>query len=260
MLDEDQNAPAIAEGENTPPAGNEPLPEAGNEPSAEAAQKTPPEPEAPVAPEPEPDDKGKTPVWVQKRIDDLVRARHDEARRAAALEAELAKLRRGDEGAEELAATRRDEAPQTPEAVRAAAVELRAVEKFNESCNAIADQGEAKYSDFQDAMRTFQLLGGLNRPLIEAASDAGNAHLTLYHLGKNPEEASRIMALPERQQAVALARLSDKLAAPPPPAALSKAPPPISPVSGNGNRNDLGDPDKLSTAEWMRRRDAGEIK
>jgi hypothetical protein len=197
---------------------------------------------------------------VQKRIDDLVRARHDEARRAAALEAELAKLRRGDEGAEELAATRREEAPQTPEAIRAAAVQLRAEEQFNESCNTVFEQGTKEFPDFSETLRTFQLLGGLNQPFLEAAIDAGNTHATLHHLGKNPEEAQRIMNLPERQQSIALARLSDKLAAPKAPPALSKAPAPISPVSGNGNRNDLGDPDKLSTAEWMRRRDAGEIK
>lgn len=66
------------------------------------------------------------------------------------------------------------------------------------------------------------------------------------HLNDHPQEAMRIAQLSPREQTVELEKLADSLDK------KSSAPPPISPVSGNDNPE--VDETKLSTEEWIARR------
>lgn len=81
-----------------------------------------------------------------------------------------------------------------------------------------------------------------------------------YHLGKNRQVALNLARLPPLQQAREIGRIEAKLAAKPTPAATSAAPPPAPKLggasdAGAGNaKPDSPDSDKLSDAEWTRRR------
>lgn len=78
-----------------------------------------------------------------------------------------------------------------------------------------------------------------------------------YYLGKNPEVALRITQLPERTQARELGRLEAKLASTPVVPVVSQAPPPAPRLGGSdatSAKPDSADSDKLSDAEWVKRR------
>lgn len=69
-----------------------------------------------------------------------------------------------------------------------------------------------------------------------------------YHLAKNPLDAERIASLPPVAAAAALGRLAERMKSPARRMA-SSAPPPISPVVGNGGIAEK-DPSKMSMAEY----------
>lgn len=71
-----------------------------------------------------------------------------------------------------------------------------------------------------------------------------------YHLGKNPDEAEKIAALPPLDQVRALVRLEDRLSAPPPQPKTTKAPPPPPTVSGSSGAGK--DPSRMSYEEYKR--------
>jgi hypothetical protein len=281
MLETEQNAP---QGENDaartqePGQGQEARQEAAEgareegqegaaaEPEGEAAEGAEGSERAEEQTEPEADQPD-LPKWVQRRIDELTRRRHEAERKAQELADRLSRFNQGPgesgEGAQAEAeqAIRQENPALSQEQVRAEAQRIVSEQQFNNDCNAAFEAGASKFPDFEKTVQKFQNLGGLPQDFITDALSAGNAHLTLYHLGRNLDEADRVMSLPPRQRMAALARLSDKLAAPPPPKPISRAPAPIEPVNGAGRPSALNtDPDALSTEEWMRRRNAGEIR
>lgn len=74
-----------------------------------------------------------------------------------------------------------------------------------------------------------------------------------YYLGKKPEEAKRIAALPPAKQIMEIGRLAERITA----AGkknITKAPPPIKPTGGRAKV--VVDESKLSDAEWLRRQEA----
>lgn len=80
-----------------------------------------------------------------------------------------------------------------------------------------------------------------------------------YHLGKNRQVALNLARLTPIQQAREIGRIEAKLAAKPTPAATSNAPPPAPRLGGAADagtaaKPDSPDSDKLSDAEWVRRR------
>lgn len=91
-------------------------------------------------------------------------------------------------------------------------------------------------------------------PVTDVMADALNLSdkgpEILYHLGKHPEEAARISRLSPVQAALEIGRLEAKLSLPQP-RTVTKAPPPIAPLSG-GQGSLVVDPDKMTGDEWMR--------
>lgn len=69
-------------------------------------------------------------------------------------------------------------------------------------------------------------------PTAMAIMAAENGTEIAYHLGKNPDEATRIAALPPLAQVIEVGRLSDRLARGPQ-VEVSRAPEPIEPISGS---------------------------
>jgi hypothetical protein len=97
--------------------------------------------------------------------------------------------------------------------------------------------------------------------MFEAAM-GDNLSGVLYHLGKNPEEAARIAALPATQQVKEIGKIEDKITAKPP-VKPSGAPNPPTNISGvKGTPGTKSDDEKTRAelhAEWnkKRRKEAG---
>lgn len=199
---------------------------------------------------------GKDPsAWAIKRISELTWQRHEAERKAEASTGEAARYRML---VEQLRAGNTDEAtdttPQQPNIDEL--VEKRAAEKAQHQ--AIAERGQSvskvgaeHYPDFQSAVVTLDALG-ISQDSVESILGMDDAHKVIYALGKNPEEASRILSLPPVQQGRELERLALK-AAQPAPKAVSKAPAPITPIDSSSTVE--SDPSKMSMAEWAKWRE-----
>ncbi len=91
------------------------------------------------------------------------------------------------------------------------------------------DKAEDKYDDFRE------VVGELtpDSAFVAAIMEADNGADIAYHLGKNPKEAARIAGLPPRSQIREIGKLEAKLASTPEkPKTPSKAPAPITPLTG----------------------------
>jgi hypothetical protein len=209
-------------------------------PAKEAAPAAAPEVTQEAAPEP-----AKAKPWFQTRIDELTRLRHEEKRRADALEAQLRQATPEQTPAQAAVPT----PDALAQAVQTEAQRLVAEQTFNQQCNEVYSKGVAEFPDFQQSVQAFQNLGGMPPAFVEAALETGAAEKVIHALGKNLDEASRILALPPAKMAVALTRFADKLVAPPKPSAAP--PPPKNPLSGTSNASPESDPDKLPMDQWM---------
>ena len=127
--------------------------------------------------------------------------------------------------------------------------------RFNDQCNDVFSKGTSKFEDFQSTLAAYAQLGGLSRPFVSAVLQAGDkAPDLLYSLGKDMNEAARVMSLPPVEQAFELARLSLKLDEKPKVEGVkvSNAPAPVKPKVGGGARAEptVYD-DSASIADWM---------
>ena len=200
--------------------------------------------EAKSEPEPEPEPKPKDKPWFQKRIDEQTRKIYDGIRRNEALEAELSQFRKANP----------DPARDADQEVQARAEKIVAQRQFDEKCNNVYSSGAEEFADFDEKLGQFRQLGGLPQQVLEAVAELPDAHKVLYSLGSNMEEAARIFSLSPMPMAVALAKLS---AAPAKAKPVSNAPPPIKPVIGTPKAGEP-DPDKMTTAQWVKWRQ-GEV-
>ena len=125
--------------------------------------------------------------------------------------------------------------------------------EFQKATQARVEAGQKLYADF-DAVINEAFDDGLinaGSPLHYALIEDEDGHKLAYHLAKHPEDAERINALPERAMLRELGKLAVKLSDKP----TANKPPPIDPIGGRGNPG-TALRDDLSTAEWMRRREA----
>lgn len=251
-MQDDDEAAFLAGADATPapaPEPEQPAPAAEPAPEAQTkaeATETPAEPE--TAPD-EPEKPKQTP-WFQKRIDELTRARWDAAREADQLRQEIAALRQPQADADGNPVP----VPADPVEIARQMVEQQ---RFDDTCNSIYEKGAGEFTDFDQALANFRLLGGLPRPLIEAAQETDAPHAVLYDLGKNPEEAARILSLPPIRMAAAVAKLAAKTITPPAPK-VSKAPAPVVPVGGNGRAEKDPFSDDAPIDAWMKAHDERE--
>lgn len=86
--------------------------------------------------------------------------------------------------------------------------------------------------------------------MAELIREMDDGPKVLYALGKSPDVAARIASLPPNLAAVELGRFAVK-ASLPQPKTVSKAPPPVNPLSG-GMGSKTADPDKMTADEWLK--------
>jgi hypothetical protein len=184
--------------------------------------------------------------WAQRRIDRLTWEKNEEKRQREALAAELAQYRQPTEQQQQQQHGQPQDIDQLVEQRAAAKI---ADQNFNQACNRVFDAGVKADPNFKANLATLQSVGEITRDFLELVTDMDEGHKVLNHLGANPDEADRILALPPLKQARELAKLEASLgkAAPPPP--VSKAPAPITPV---GSKAAPVEPESFaSTADYI---------
>lgn len=152
-------------------------------------------------------------------------------------------------------------AKQTRDEIRAEAAREAKASKSAETQAVLTRQyGEArkKYEDFDDVALNPSIT--ITGDMFEAAQGESLGDV-LYHLGKNPAEASRIAALPSMQQVKEIGKIETKLTAITP-VKQSNAPNPPPIISGGGSPPGKKDSEKTRAelhAEWdaNRRAEAG---
>lgn len=221
------------------------------------------------------------PDGVQKRFDELTRAKYDALREAAYWKGKA----EGGAVKPELTAPDAEAKPkqdqyESYEAYIEAVTDWKLTARLTAERSRMREEDQAqtaakgfeaqvsrareKHADFDAVVysQDLQISETMRETLLQSEDGASLA----YHLGQNPEEAARIASLPERAQIMAIGRLQAKLEAPALPAApgyqhagagpaLSKAPQPIQPLKAgapvhHGLREDL------PIGDWMRRRTA----
>lgn len=154
------------------------------------------------------------------------------------------------------------------------------IQEFNRQCDQVGQLGRQRYgnSEFQSAVRNLvenfvdksdsRTVLTYNT-FLQAAIDSDAGADVIFALGSDPNdlsEAERILSLPPIKMAAAVAKLAVKLESATQAAAspdVSRAPKPIRPIGNNAgsahSEISPSDPDRqshLSTAEWMKRREA----
>lgn len=142
---------------------------------------------------------------------------------------------------------------------------------WNEKCAGVFTAGTAEYTDWKDKLGAVQSVVNAKDPnevgqyndVLAATIETGKAHQLVYQLGNDPGEFKRLMALTPVKRGMELATMAAKLDAAPEPSA---APAPITPIGSKGAAHEEITPDdpnrgmKLSTKEWMRRREAQAVE
>lgn len=192
--------------------------------------------------------------WEMKRIHEETNKRREAEKRAADAEAELTRLRGGNTPSDPPA----DGTPPSIEEIRRQEREnIRREESVNNetarrnaACNSTFEKGVAEIPDFDDARVSLVSAFGheINaRPeFLDTITELDNGHQVFAELGRNPEEAERILSLSPVKMALEIARMGDKLAKPatPAPKPISKVPAPVTPVGGAAKPTpSLDDPD-----------------
>lgn len=185
--------------------------------------------------------------WASDRIKELTRKRREAERRAERAEQRLKEAQSTDldglEYEDQIAErTIRRSRQETLENERTAAQEL-AWEAFSEGENL----ARAKYADYDAVTRNPNV--PITGEIVELAMDSDVGPELVYHLGKNPQEAARIAALPPKRQAVEIGRLEARLTAPKP--VIAPPPDPVTPISGGGSAQAQKDPSKMSMSEYV---------
>lgn len=251
--------------QSDPVSGTDHAPSTDPAPAAASADSQP-DPAPTPDPDPKPAPQAGGDEWWRRRIDKLTA-------KNKSLETELAAAKQAQPQPGQPAGA--PPGPDFQSAVQAEAQRLAEADRFNRQCAEIADAGKAAFGDEQFNRSVSALVGMIDRSdagevaayrgLIEAAAATGEAPRIIHLLGSDPNEAARIMALPPARMGVELA----KMAAAKPDRTVTGAPRPAAVPRGSGGAGaphsaiDPGDPeraDRLSTAEWMARREADQSR
>jgi hypothetical protein len=285
-----------------------------NTPGAPAPSTTPtPAPAPAAAPAPAPENR--VPQSVLDRVTaekwDERRGREEAERQLSLANQTLEEMKRVAGTAAQPGSTQPPSAPATPapaarqdrvspEELQRLVLQQSEINDFNRRCNTAVEEGRKAHEDFdrvviQDLTNrspVYDPRAGkpiLPQPLVEAALETGAASEVLYALGKDPQNAERIMRLSPIRQAVEVAKFhaamtprsteddddasddgssaDDNRAARREPARgaqvpnLSNAPAPVrarAGSSGGAARGafDLYDTSKSSTEDWIAQREA----
>lgn len=133
------------------------------------------------------------------------------------------------------------------------AAQAREQQESQQRAVSMVESGRAAFEDFDDVVMAPGVR--ITPAMVDAMSlDAKTGSSVAYYLGKSPAESARIAALPPVQQIMEIGRLSEKIASAANKNKVTKAAPPAKPLGGRAKVN--VDEAKLSDAEWLRQRHA----
>ena len=141
----------------------------------------------------------------------------------------------------------------TLQAEEARKAEATAIEESQrvarEAYNGRLTKVQEKYPDFKEVAETPNVQ--ISIPMAHVIINSESGPELQYYLGKNPEEAARIMTLAPPMQIYELGKIEAKLNAPPsaPKPAVSAAPRPIKPISA-GTESSNKNPEEMSMEEY----------
>lgn len=155
--------------------------------------------------------------------------------------------------------------------VQEAAAQQRALETFNDKCNKAAADGKQKFGEveFSSALNRLRSLVDQHDPkevanyntLVQAAIETGAPEDLIFALGNDPTKALGVLEMSPIKMGIELAKMAITPSAEPD--AVSALAKPIRPIgtAASDSRNpvdptDASRSDSLSTAEWMKRREA----
>ena len=184
---------------------------------------------------------------VQKRIDELTRAKYEARNQAEQIARENEQLRAYLQQASEQQPNNEN----IHELVKQEAMRLKQEDNFNNACNQTYDKGVKEFKDFDNTVKNLQIVG-VTREFLDLVSSASDGHKVLHFLGNDLEEANRISRLPPLKMARELTLLEFKLANQK--TKVSNAPDPISPISGKSSGKKS--PAEMTDAEYAKWRNS----
>jgi hypothetical protein len=183
------------------------------------------------------------PTFYEKRFGELTRKAREAERRAEDLQARLDAIERGEtadpqpEG-ETQPKPRQQPTQQQPETdVERAAERLVEHREYSKRVTSMIAAGEAAFdkNDFTQKCNLIADIGGEAVPefmrIVTDSDVVTDGHKVIAALADDPDEAERILSLNPVKMALALTKLSEKLAKPVP-KQVSKVPAPVEPVNG----------------------------
>jgi hypothetical protein len=178
--------------------------------------------------------------WFEKRIGELTKEKYQTKQELENARAEAAELRAYLEN-------QNGNIPDKniPELVRQEAQKILAETSFNEKCNNIYAEGVKEFPKFEESLSNLQMIG-IERNFLEAITLSDAGHKLINYLGTELDEAERLAKLPPLQLGRELTKLELKLEKEQ--RKVSKAPNPISTLSGNANRSKS--PAEMTDAEY----------
>jgi hypothetical protein len=243
-------------------------------PSAEPAQNKGTE-APPAEPEAKPETEEVTPEQAAKRegrrferrLDKAYRARAEAEARAKLLEEQLSKIQQPKPLEGEPKLEQFDYDPEKYAAAKAEHAKSQAAKEFESKqrdtaakaeYTRLAADWEEKVEKASDKYEDFaEKVGNLDpaNPIAASIMEADNGEEIAYHLATHPKEARRIAELPMRSQIREIGKLEAKLAQKPvEPKAPSKAPAPITPLTGTAPTVTDIPSEGDDLRDWMRKR------
>ena len=127
----------------------------------------------------------------------------------------------------------------------------QAIDRISADWEIKVAKAEDKYEDFEEKVGKLDPRNPVIRAIMQTDIGADIA----YHLGTNADEARRILSQPPELAIFSLGQLAAKLSATPEkPKAPSKAPAPITPVTGTSPISSSEPSENDDTATWIKKR------
>jgi hypothetical protein len=212
---------------------------------AQAAPETPQEGGDEAKPEPAGKSATRRVAHLQARASDAIRRAEEAERRAEAAEAMV----RQQNGSTEHP-TRQ---PTTRDEVVAEAQRIVAEERVRERRQLVIDAGVKEHGaeTWNEKTAMLHTMGALARPdFMEALVDLPEAPALVVRLADDPDQLAALLAKRPAAMAAAMGRMAAEMAVAEKPKEISRAPPPVKPVSG-GRAAPAPDPEKMNTKEYI---------
>lgn len=191
------------------------------------------------------------PTFYEKRFGELTFEKREAQRQLDAALAEIAALKAGKPAESTEATPTPTPAPgmHSDDAVERRAAQLVDQRAFEARVNGVIAAGNKEFDAATFTQKSNLVAGiagdraGALMSIVADPDIVADGHKLIAALADEPEEAERILALPQHKMTLELVKLSEKLGKPASPKPISKVPAPVDPVNASArSSNKLDDP------------------